>query len=511
MNALVRKHAQDSEFTMTGFDRLVFRGTLRTLACVQMFSRWIAYYGILLKDFGEWSLRMTEELKARSLAQAQRQCRPIEYLGRSSICKEDRARAIAARDQVTAGTVCVFKALETCASYEIHRDRVARRLELQPKIRQCQVLYHYWIDPFWGWMNARIQTWVPFSIQICVNGREWLAQRLRAKRLAFEQRDNCFVRLGDPVRAQTLMNELLDTDWPARLDTVAQRLAPGFITCLGDQRLRYYWSAHQTEWATDLKFRDPAVLACHDPSLIRGGLVAFSCTDVLRFWDRRTNSRFSGEVTGSYRVRTEGLRMKHAVDGNSLKAYDKKGCILRVEATVKTPRDMKVFRHSEGKAGPKRWLRMRKGVADLKRRAELSNKANERYLDALGLLSTGRSLGALVNPLCRSTLYHGRPVRGLRPWRADEQALLAAIARPEWNLTGFRNRHLAALLFPKEPDLTRAAKRVHRVIRILRAHGLVHKTPHTHRYQLTPLGKEVTAALLKTLSLSSEDIQKLAA
>lgn len=172
---------------------------------------------------------------------------------------------------------------------------------------------------------------------------------------------------------------------------------------------------------------------------------------------------------------------------------------------------MKVFRHSEGKAGPKRWLRMRKGVADLKRRAELSNKANERYLDALGLLSTGRSLGALVNPLCRSTLYHGRPVRGLRPWRADEQALLAAIARPEWNLTGFRNRHLAALLFPKEPDLTRAAKRVHRVIRILRAHGLVHKTPHTHRYQLTPLGKEVTAALLKTLSLSSEDIQKLAA
>jgi hypothetical protein len=511
MNALARKHAQEIEFSLTGFDRLVLRGTLRTLACFQMFGRWMSYYGILLKDFGEWSLRMTEELKERSLAEAQRQSRPIEYLGRSSICKEDRARLIAERDQVAGGTVCVFKTLETCASYEIHRDRVARRLELQPKIRQCQVLYHYWIDPFWGWMNARIQTWIPFSIQICVNGREWLAQRLREKRLAFEQRDNCFVQLADPGQAQTLMNELLDTDWPTRLDEVAQRLFPGFTNVLGDERLRYYWSAHQTEWATDLKFRDPAVLACHYPSLVRGGIVTFSCTDILRFLGKRPDIRFQGEVIGSYRVRAEGLRMKHAVGGNSLKTYDKTGCILRIEATVNTPRDMKVFRQCEGKPGPKRWMRMRKGVADLKRRAELSDKANERYMDALGLLSTGRSLGDLVNPLCQPILHNGRPVRGLRPWRTDERELLTAIARPEWNLTGFRNRNLAALLFPDASDMRRTANRVNRLIRILRAHGLVHKLPHTHRYQLSPLGKEVTATILQTQSLTSEDIQRLAA
>lgn len=511
MNALADKHAQEIEFTLTGFDRLVLRGTLRVLACLQMFSRWIAYYGILLKDFGEWSLQVTERLKERSLAYAQQQGRPIEYLGKSSVCKEDRARLIAASDRITAGTVCVFKTVETCASYEIHRDRETRKLELQPKIRQCQFLYHYWIDPFWGWMSARIQTWVPFSIQICVNGREWLARRLREKRQVYEQWDNSFVRLGNPARAQALMDELLEVDWAARLDPIAQRLFPNFHDILGDERLRYYWSAHQTEWATDLKFRDPAVLARHYPALVRGGIVVFSCADVMRFLGKRTNIRFQGEVTGSYVVRAEGLRMKHAVGGNSLKTYDKGGCILRVESTINAPRDMRVFRRSEGKTGAKRWLPLRKGVADLKRRAELSNKANERYLDALGRLSTGRSLGDLVNPLCRSLMCQGRPVRGLRPWRTDERELLAAIARPEWNLTGFRNRNLATLLFPQAPDKRRATSRVHRLIRILRTHGLVHKVPHTYRYQLSPLGKEVTAAILQTQSLTSEDIQKLAA
>ena len=28
-----------------------------------------------------------------------------------------------------------------------------------------------------GFMNARIQTWFPFSIQICLKGREWLARQ----------------------------------------------------------------------------------------------------------------------------------------------------------------------------------------------------------------------------------------------------------------------------------------------------------------------------------------------
>jgi len=42
-------------------------------------------------------------------------------------------------------------------------------------------------------MNARIQTWFPFSIRICLNGREWLARQLDRKGLDYVKHDNCMV------------------------------------------------------------------------------------------------------------------------------------------------------------------------------------------------------------------------------------------------------------------------------------------------------------------------------
>ena len=51
-------------------------------------------------------------------------------------------------------------------------------MKLKGERRQCLHLYHYWIDPEFGFMNASLQTWFPFHIQVCLNGREWLARQM---------------------------------------------------------------------------------------------------------------------------------------------------------------------------------------------------------------------------------------------------------------------------------------------------------------------------------------------
>jgi hypothetical protein len=73
-------------------------------------------------------------------------------------------------------------------------------------------------------MNARLQTWFPFNIQICMNGREWLARELRRRGSGFRRADNCFTWLGNPELAQRLMNEQLEMNWPVALGAIAQRL-----------------------------------------------------------------------------------------------------------------------------------------------------------------------------------------------------------------------------------------------------------------------------------------------
>ena len=62
-----------------------------------------------------------------------------------------------------------------------------------PDRRVCLVLYFYWMDREFGLMHVKIQTWFPFTVQVYVNGHEWLARKLAAKGIGFRKVDNAFV------------------------------------------------------------------------------------------------------------------------------------------------------------------------------------------------------------------------------------------------------------------------------------------------------------------------------
>jgi len=139
------------------------------------------------------------------------------------------------------------------------------------------------------------------------------------------------------------------------------------------------------------------------------------------------------------------------------------------------------------------------GVADLHRRAEVCQAANERYLESMASVQAGQALGELAEPLCRPIRWKGQRVRAINPLSGEDAALLAAVARGEFTLTGFRNRDLRGLLFKATSDPVekrRQSGRVTRLIRLLRAHCLIRKLPHTHRYVLSANGQKTIAALL---------------
>ena len=95
------------------------------------------------------------------------------------------------------------------------------------------------------------------------------------------------------------------------------------------------------------------------------------------------------------------------------------------------------------------YLRLRKGVADMHRRAEVGAKINDRYAEALATVEEAKPLGELTSTLGRPTKWKGRPVRALNPLSPGDGELLEAVNRGEHMVNGFRNRDLRALLFPK--------------------------------------------------------------
>ncbi len=93
-------------------------------------------------------------------------------------------------------------------------------------------------------------------------------------------------------------------------------------------------------------------------------------------------------------------------------------------------------------------------------------------------------------------------------------ALLEAIARGEFVANGSRNRDLVRLLFPDLPDdlkaNRKASAKVTRLLRLLRAHHLIHKVEGTHRYRVTDTGRTAIAATLAARDVPLSTLQQCA-
>jgi hypothetical protein len=111
--------------------------------------------------------------------------------------------------------------------------------------------------------------------------------------------------------------------------------------------------------------------------------------------------------------------------------------------------------------------------------------------------------------------WHGRRVRALSSFAPDDRQLLQAISRGEFTINGLRNRDLQHWYFAQPPASSPKARRrsawVSRKLRLLRAHGLIYKISHTHRYQLTAAGCSATTAILTALHSTIRQLTTAAA
>jgi hypothetical protein len=201
------------------------------------------------------------------------------------------------------------------------------------------------------------------------------------------------------------------------------------------------------------------------------------------------------------------------VDGNSIKIYDKQGSVLRIETTINNPRNFRVFRATENKPNEKKqWRVLRRTLADLFRRAEVSSAANERYLEALSAVNETLPLFKRAEEVCQPVLRDGERFRALNPWSQEDGKLLEAVSRGEFTLNGFRNQDIRRLLFTsKASEQERRAANVTRRLRLLRGHGLIRRITGTYRYVLTTKGRSTITALLTARRANVEQLTKMAA
>jgi hypothetical protein len=477
--------------------------------------------GVLNRDYKKWMQAQSEALVSAVDRYVREQTgRRIVPLSTWRYDKETLARKRQEQAGIDTGLIGAWSCLESCWSYRAHYCAEKGYPQLRRYRTQCKHLYLYLDHQQYGWMNVRLQTWFPYHIQIALNGREWLRRRLQTRGVDFLRQGNKFLHIEDYALAQRCLAQQLDRQWPHLLNRFLPMVFPTMSQTLGPH-LSYYWTLWQSEWATDLILDTPAELTATMASLLRHAWITGNSANVLRYLGRpltsvgKPHGRCANEVMSRVLDFHDGLRVRHWVDHNSVKVYNEQN-VLRIETTINMPDMFRVYRRAQGQppTARKKLRPLRKGVADIPLRAQVSQEVNNRLMDELSTFSDHTPLIDLLAPYVLGRTHQGRRVRAL-DLSGKDRLLLQAISDASFTVSGITNAALRRKLCDTSWGAGRTEKqlsaRLSRHLRLLRDHGLIRKVPNRHRYHLTDKGRQLTTALNAMLSASTEQLLDMAA
>ena len=503
---------------ISGLDRIRFRGTVRWLASQKGLASFMSHSHILLKDFSGWVEGLTAMVRQSCESRARDLGIELRYLMSSGIDKEKLARDIAVQKGITKGSICMFSVVEPCIAPMVKGNKASKKLEVVMAQRKCVFVYHYFDDPVFGFGHVRVQSWLPFNVFICLNGRHWLERQMQKEQIGYIKDGNCFPWIEDIEAAQDMLSKQLQTDWSQILMKLSLKNCAALSKVMRPLEPEYYWSADETEWATDIMFKSVEYLDVLYPSLVHHSMRVSDRASVMKYLVRLNLACIApDEVISDYRRLYEGIRVKHSVNYNSVKMYNKSVSLLRIETTINNTRDFKVFlRPNDDEVKHSSWQKMRKGVSDLHRRWQVSKQCNERYGDALAAAQVEEKLKEVVTGACNKVVKEGKRYRGLNPWQQEDYRMLMFLAKGENAINGFRNHDFRKWLYPESEQadgvqLKKYSGRTTRRIKLLRVHGLIRKVPRANRYVLTEKGQKFSCSLMTASALDIKALTEMAA
>ena len=198
----------------------------------------------------------------------------------------------------------MFSVVEPCIAPMVKGNKATKKLEVTMANRKCVWVYHYFDDSEFGFGHVRLQSWVPFNVFICLNGRHWLERQLQDRGIGYIKDGNCFPWIKDISSAQKLLDGQLKRDWKQMLNRLAFGSCPALDQVLRPLRPDYYWSADETEWATDIMFKSKEALDALYPSLLHHAMHVSDSGSVMKYLGGRNHKAFQN---AAYLLKNLGL------------------------------------------------------------------------------------------------------------------------------------------------------------------------------------------------------------
>jgi len=520
MDTLLTRFADTVKGVITGFDRIVFKGMIRPIMFAAGMQVFLSSRQVLNKDFKEYSISQSKAIieSAEKLSMKETGG-TITYIPSSSERKETLVRRRQKESGIKEGLIGVWSCLESCYTYRSTFNPEASYPILRQEQSRCKHLYFYFDDPVYGFMSIRLQTWAPYEIQIALNGREWLRRSLDAAQCGYILSGNKFLHIDDYGLAQSILDAQRKADFEKILKSFLPIVFPQMPEIVPD--MSYYWTLWQSEMAKDYIFDDPKHLEPLMNDLMRHALITGTGERILKYLgspvkaNGQPHPNSNPEILSRAKLWYDGLRVRHWDGKNSVKLYNEHN-VLRFEMTMNDPSKYKIYRHAQNqdRSEPKKFMPIRKGIADITARAEVSAQVVERFTEHMASVKEKTALEELLSTISSPQIRGGKKTRALDAFGKDTP-LLRAIADPVFDVSYISNKKLRSILkntvWAKDMSEKQLSGRISRHLTLLRHHGIIRKLPNQRKYSLTDKGRKITSAVSIALAASVDDLLEFAA
>ena len=487
---LMVRYREQMEGELRCFDRVIFQGTLVDVAHPGAMASYLLRTRRKVSDLVAFAQPLNEEIRENAERLAREQGLKVEYIQRRDFRLEDRVAEVLKTRGTYPGLVHIFSAKERATVFEVLTSGQTGHSTLVSRSGLCLHYYFYFLDEELGLIYVRVPTWLPFRLQIYLNGHNVLARQLEKEAIPYEQMDNCFLHIAQWDRAQALADTLGPKALRSRLDSLARLCCPP--TALFEHG--YHWSFMQVEYSWDVVFKDPATMSVLFETLSREAIQTVRSEDVGRFFGKRLPHGHDTPVDSHLGRRVEAFRLRHQMGPTSLKLYTKHHRVFRIECTTK---DVSFFQHHrevEHRDGTKEFkvAAMKKSIYSLEALRAVMTAALRRYLEWLSALQDQSPGTVEVDRLAESKRDEkNRSYRGFNLLRASERQMLCTVVSGNFAAAGLSHRRLRAFFSELSPG------QLGRLIKRLRVHGLLKKVGHTYRYYVTAVGRKLSLAALR--------------
>ena len=520
MDTLLNRLGDAVKGVISGFDRIVFKGMLMPLMYLAGMQYFLRSQQVLNKDFKTYAITQSQAIIETAETFSQKETgRQIIYIPSSNTRKETLAHDLQKETGVKEGLIGIWSCVESCSTYSSTFNSEAKYPILQPKRSRCKHLYFYFDDPIYGFMSIRLQTWAPYEIQIALNGREWLRRSLDTAGCEYIISGNKFLHIDDYDLAQKILDAQLKADYKEILNGFLPTVFPMMSEIVPG--MSYYWTLWQSEIAKDYIFQDTNSVQPLMRDFLRHALITGSGDRILQYFgspvkaNGQPHPNSKPEILSRVNLWYNGLRVRHWNGKNSVKFYNEHN-ILRFEMTMNEPKKYKVVRHAQkqDKSEPKKLMPIRKGIADIAARAEVSSEIVNRFTEHMASVKETTRLEELLAPISAPVIREDKRSRALDAFGKD-LPILRAIADPAFDVFAVTNKELQKMLkdtpWAKGMSDKQLSGRISRHLALLCQHGIITKLPNQRKYVLTDKGHKITSAISVAMASSVSDLLDLAA